>query len=104
MTIPDDAQFDPSCPFDAIAEATRQSVGMVVFDAFTSDQSNDLPTIERRRAIMAGALVGVIGTYLVMFDGVSESDIIQMLTLDINQALANALVVAKQACEKGSVQ
>ena len=104
MTIPDEAQFDPNCPFDAIAEATRQSVGMVVFDAFTSDQSNDLPTIERRRAIMAGALTGVIETYLVMFKGTPESDLLQVLTLDINQALQNALTIVKETDEEVTVQ
>lgn len=104
MTIPDEAQFDPNCPFDAIAEATRQSVGMVVFNTFTSDQSANLPTVERRRAIMAGALVGVIGTYLVMFDGTPESDLLQILTLDINQALQNALAIVKETDEEVTVQ
>ncbi len=103
-TIPEETQFDPNCPFDAIAETTRQSVGMVVFNAFTSDQSSEMPTIERRRAIMAGALTGVIGTYLVMFEGTPESDLLQVLTLDINQALANALVIVRQNDEGEAVQ
>lgn len=103
-TLPEEAQFDPNCPFDAIAEATRQSVGMAVFNAFTGDQSNALPMLERRRAIMAGALTGVIGTYLVMFEGTPESDLLQLLTLDINQALANALVIVKENGEGETVQ
>lgn len=104
MTIPDEAQFDPNCPFDAIAEATRQAVGMKVLDAFKSDQSKDLPTIERRRAIMAGAMTGVIGVYLVMFKGTPESDLLQALTLDINQALQNALTIVKETDEEVTVQ
>lgn len=103
-TLTEETQFDPNCPFDAIAETTRQSVGMVVFNAFTSDQSNDLPMLERRRAIMAGALTGVIGPYLVMFEGTPEIDLIQALTLDINHALANALVIVRQNDEGETVQ
>ncbi|WP_266032722.1 hypothetical protein [Brucella intermedia] len=103
-TLPEEAQFDPNCPFDAIAETTRQSVGTVVLNAFTGDQSTELPAIERRRAIMAGALTGVIGTYLVMFEGTPESDLLQALTLDINHALANALVIVRQNDEGETVQ
>lgn len=103
-TLPEEAQFDPNCPFDAIAEATRQSVGMAVFNAFTSDQSNDLPTIERRCAIMAGALTGVIGTYFVMFEGTPEGVILKALTNDINHALANAPVIVRQNDEGETVQ
>ncbi|PQA72179.1 hypothetical protein [Brucella oryzae] len=103
-TLPEEAQFDPNCPFDAIAETTRQNIATVALEAFTSDQSSDLPPIERRRAIMAGALTGVIGTYLVMFEGTPESDLLQVLTLDINQALANALVIVGQNDEGETVQ
>lgn len=103
-TLPEGTQFDPNCPFDVIAEAARQSVATVVLDTFTSNQSNELPSIERRRAIMAGALTGVIGTYLVMFEGTPESDLLQVLTLDINHALANALVIVRQNDEGETIQ
>lgn len=103
-TLPEETQFDPNCPFDAIAETTRQNIATVVLEAFTSDQSSDLPPIERRLAIMAGALTGVIGTYFVMFEGTPEEVILKALTNDINHALANALVIVRQNDEGETVQ
>lgn len=104
MTTPEQIQFDPNCPFDTLAEATRQSIGMVILNAFTSDQSSEMPTMERRRAIMAGALTGAIGTYLVMFQGTPESDLLQVLTLDINHALQNAMAIVNETGEEATVQ
>lgn len=90
--------------YDKIEEATRQEVGEAILSIMTGNIAKDIPSPERRKAIMSGAFTGAIGVYLVMLKGNPEQQVMEALMEDLTTALHVAKEIVAFQAHGGAVQ
>lgn len=90
--------------YDEVAEAARKEVGEAILSIMTGNIAKDVPSPERRKAIMSGAFTGAIGVYLVMLKGNPEAHVMEALMDDLTTALNVAKEILAFQAAGGIVQ
>lgn len=89
--------FNPSDPFDAMAESIRRAVNNAIADHQRVAIFRDLDPHRQLEAIIAGSMTAILGIAIIYVEKESRDEIEQVIHDFVSAARANAEEMAERA-------